>query len=161
MTDIAAIGDRAALISAAISPTLETVIRFVELHYSEPIEEQDCTGSPSEITRGFQVLPGTDVRLTKWRKCQTGIYIVQGLNVKVRYQVPRQNGGVKRLANLVATDVPKIIPAFISTQSVSWGEQSIVRQIDLPALISPPVQINAAADLYLQTLQFRIQYAIP
>jgi len=104
------------------------------------------------------VLPGTDVRLTKWRKGQTGIYIVQGLNVKVRYQVPRPNGGVQRLA---ATDVPKIIQAFISTQSVSWGVESIVRQIDLPALISPPVLISAAADVYLQTLPFKIQYAIP
>lgn len=157
-SNIAALRDQAVTIIKSIVPDLESEIRFKELHYQDWIEDQPSTGSQSETTRGFQVTCGNQLRMTKWKATFKSVFPAQRLTVKVRYQIPKEDNGLLRLTNLSATDVTLLHQAFLTT--TLWADRSIVRQMDLPTLVEDrPVPINEEDDLYLVTLNYRIQYA--
>ena len=158
---IKALAEEAGTIIAALTPDVEPLITFRQPHYNLPLAEQPPTGSPNETTRQFHVLPGTTATLSKWRRGQTALYFAQDLIVQIRYQIPRADGGVKRLADLVGTDIPAIHQALTLQPSGStWSASAVIRSVDLPSIISPPTLVNPGAWIWLLEINYQIQYVL-
>ena len=160
-SDISLLRDRAATLIAAIVPRLETGITFREMHYREPLVMQPPLLSPDETCRTFHVLPRPVPELSDWRRGQTQLEMIQGLDVIIRYQVPPRDDGMKRLANLIATDVPLIHRTFSATPSdTNWGADAVIRDIDMPSINTRATVANAELHVWTIVLDYRLHYAL-
>lgn len=160
---VSAIAARLETIIKSVTPDEEPAITFRLAPYHLPLDEQTPTGSPSETTRMFHVLPQPDARPHEsWYACADSVQLVQTFRVEIRYQVPQWDYGWRRLHYLTASDVAAIHQKLLSTPSNTlWGSTTrIVTKADLPYSTQFPRLVDEASQLWILTIDYPIVYVL-